>query len=747
MKLAEETGLKIIAPSDLVGNQQAPSIAGSYAPAEALEALLAGSNLMAVRSSSGAYVVMRRSDSTEQTRKNDQSITPAPEASKQTIEELKVIGQRYGQESTRSVSRVDMAIREIPNSVTVITAANIEDRAAVTIEEIVGTVAGVTPARESFTLRGILNDSGLSSTNRLNGFAGDVLPDRDYYTLERVEVIKGPAAISGGFVNPGGFINSVLKTAAPDNFASITAQATDFGQYRLQGDLNRTVGQRSSIRLVAAGLTGDTFVDDVELDSLTLLPSFQTKLSDKTTVSGWLSYQKEDGDGFIGHPINFASTPLIDPDFNFDYDGDDFEQTDTQLGGEIVHQFLDDLSLTLRIADGSTDIRTQAVYAYSYDFVRGIPEDGQVYVYATDRDSELSRTTGDLYLTKDFSLAGGKSSVIIGSEFLDVEVDNFSAFQYLGTDNIFAPGEQFNYPAGPLNNILRQGTIEATLNSAYVQTILRPLEGLVVSAGLRHDAFENQNFSPAGLVSEQKETELTGNIGISFRIEGINSNIYGSYSTGFTPSAFGQTVDGELLDPETSRQVELGIKTDLAGGRAVLTLATYRLVQDGTPIEDPNNRDFQINGGEVTVDGIEIELAGELFPGFDVSAGIAFTDPEITKGVPGFGGALEVGDRPEYATTRNAGAVVSYKFADGIVSGLRVGGSLRHVSERARSATRELEAFTIGGLFAEYTYRNVEVGLFVANVTDEAYVEYSNVPNYTFLGVGRNWTFRMSYDF
>lgn len=753
--ISSEFDVSILANESLVDGKTAGAIQGDMGIESALSAALDGQMLSMRPLSSGAIVIEEINSSGTTDQFNPDVATPLRVSERVASEDARVEqtviveGTRYNFDETSSVTRTNLPIQELASSVTVITAGSIQDRAAITIEEIVGNVAGTTPSRgNQITLRGILNDFGLASSNRLNGFAGNTAYEPDYYTFDRVEVVKGPVAISGGFINPGGFINTVQKLAAPGDFGNLSAQVTDFGQVRVQGDFNHSFNDGSSARIVVGTLYGDQFVREVRRNHVAVVPSFRSKLGESTDFSVWANIFLQRGEANIGQSVNLGSDPILDSDFNFDYGGDEEEVDAFDINGEIVHEFLDDLTLTARFSASTTESQSFSSYQYSYDFELGIPDDGEVYIYATERRNDEERFTGDVYLTKSFDLAGGQSSFIVGSEFLSFEGTNFLSFEFLGFDNVFNPRNNFSYPAGAdLEVILDNGFTDASLYSAYGQTVLRPAENFVVTAAIRYDSFENESLQQEGILSSKKEDELTWNVGASYRLDQINSNIYASYSTGFTPSPFGRTIDGEILDAETANQAEVGIKTSLADGRADLTLALYRLEQEGTPIADPNDENFQINGGVTVVEGLEIEIAGELFPGFDVSGGVAFTNPEITEGIPVAGGELQVGDRPEYATTINGGVVASYQVQNGALEGLRFGGSVRHVGERARSETRVLQAFTTGNLFAEYSIGGVDLGVFVTNVTDETYVEFSNIPNYTFYGIGRSATFRISKDF
>ncbi|MEM0911351.1 MAG: TonB-dependent receptor, partial [Pseudomonadota bacterium] len=323
--------------------------------------------------------------------------------------------------------------------------------------------------------------------------------------------------------------------------------------------------------------------------------------------------------------------------------------------------------------------------------------------------------------------------------------------QLLGFQNLLDNTTSYSFPDELVENNFDDSTTGAELLGFYLQSVLRPIQGLTLSTGIRLDDYKatSVGFLDTNEIDAATDTEeFTWRLGLSYEIDSIATNLYASLATGFTPNLRAVTASGEFVEPETSKQAELGFKTDFADGDVLLTVAAYRLIQEDVAVEDPDNRAFSVNGGEVTSDGLEIELAGEPLPGMNFSFGVAFMDPETTSSNGVFG--LMEGEQPRGTTSLNAGGLISYTIGDGRLKGLRVGGSIRHLGERETTSPlpdSDLEGFTVANVFFEYAFRGVDIGLFINNITDELYVESSNLPNNTYFGFERNVTLRVGASF
>lgn len=204
---------------------------------------------------------------------------------------------------------------------------------------------------------------------------------------------------------------------------------------------------------------------------------------------------------------------------------------------------------------------------------------------------------------------------------------------------------------------------------------------------------------------------------------------------------------GASLPAATAFQYEVGFKSSL-NDSLTLTASAYRIVRDNVTIADPQNRGFNVIGGEITYDGIEVELAGELSEDCNISVGASLMDPRWTKSNEF--AFLQVGDRTPGSTTCNVGGVVSYEVQEGTLKGLRFGGSGRYTCDRhfPNWGDVKFDSFTTLDGFVEYSFDNgFKAQLHVQNLFDSRFIETGQGLSFNYRGNGRNATIVLTKDF
>src|ERR671912_1791356 len=179
-----------------------------------------------------------------------------------------VTGQRseYGVRSTSSATKTGTDIRNIPQALTVISESQIEDQQLRSIAELLTFVPGATPGtgesnRDQFTLRG----NNTTADFFVDGIRDDVQYFRDFYNVDRVEVIKGPNAMIFGRGGGGGVVNRVMKRSSLAPYREALLSGDSFGGFRLTTDLDQPLGKAAGVRLNAMYENGDSFRRHVDL--------------------------------------------------------------------------------------------------------------------------------------------------------------------------------------------------------------------------------------------------------------------------------------------------------------------------------------------------------------------------------------------------------------------------------------------------------------------------------------------------
>src|SRR5687768_7075758 len=287
-----------------------------------------------------------------------------------------VTGQRreYGVRSTSSATRTNTDIRNIPQALTVISESQIEDQAIRSVAELLTFVPGATPGtgesnRDQITLRG----NNTTADFFVDGIRDDVQYFRDFYNVDRVEVLKGPNAMIFGRGGGGGIVNRVTKRSSRGTYRQLVAAGDSYGGVRFTGDIDQPLGEGIGLRVNGMYENGDSFRRHVDLERYGINPTvgFQAGpdtridlsyeyLHDRRTTDRGVPSDARDGAGTIDDPIE----PLDGFDKIFFGDPDQsFAKADVHLASfAISHQFGEGLTLKNRTLYGSYDKAYQNVY-------------------------------------------------------------------------------------------------------------------------------------------------------------------------------------------------------------------------------------------------------------------------------------------------------------------------------------------------------------------------------------------------
>jgi iron complex outermembrane receptor protein len=243
-----------------------------------------------------------------------------------------------------------------------------------------------------------------------------------------------------------------------------------------------------------------------------------------------------------------------------------------------------------------------------------------------------------------------------------------------GTIDIFNPS--YNFVFGPFEPF---DPSEDRQNSfgIYLQDQIALLDNLKLVLGGRFDTFNNESENlTSGEIIETEADAFSPRVGIVYQpIEPVS--LYASYTRSFT-QAFGTRASGEPLDPQRGTGYEIGVKTEIIQNRLFSTLAFYDTTLTNVPTTDPENDLFEIQTGEQNSKGIELDLSGEIVPGWNIFAGYAYTDATITED-----NTFEVGNRLNNVPRHKFNLWTTYTLQQGNLAGFGFGASIFYVGERA----------------------------------------------------------------
>ncbi|WP_148288833.1 MULTISPECIES: TonB-dependent siderophore receptor [Kamptonema] len=588
-----------------------------------------------------------------------------------------------------TATRTDTPIRDVPQSIQVIPQEVIEDQQAIRAEDALRNVSGITfdgggeGQGLSIAIRGFSNAPVLTNGFREYGAiqGSELLPDTA--NIERIEVLKGPASILFGEVQPGGVINVVTKLPLSTPFYEGEVQLGNYGFARPRLDISGPLTSDGSLlyRLNAVYEHSEGFRDfDQDIDRVLVAPVITWKISDRTDFTVLLQYSD------IQQPLDFGRIAvgdrLLDTPRRRIF-GEPDDSTKIQLftvGYDFEHRFSDNWKFrnAFRYSDRHTEQRF-ASFPFTFDEATGIAER---YYGGFDLDSKnYSLQTN---IVGNFATGSVKHTLLAGVDLNRLDDEGIGRLDFgLPTPlNVFDP-VYGSVPRPEFQNIpgFFDQKLEVNRIGVYLQDQIAVLDNLKLLAGIRYDTVEQTIGSLEGFFrsTDVKNTEtndaFTPRVGIVYQpIPEIS--LYGSYSRSFLPVT-ATSADGSLLAPEEGEGFEFGLKTELFQNRLSATLAYFDITKKNVATTDPNDSFFSIATGEQRSRGVELDLSGEILPGWNIIGGYAYTDAEVTKD-----NAIEVGNRLIGVPKHSASMWTTYTIQTGELQGLGFGIGFNYVGER-----------------------------------------------------------------
>lgn len=559
----------------------------------------------------------------------------AQDAQKQTsgtvLETIVVQGSGGGDDDSRSivansatsVTKMQTDIMDTPASVSVITSKEIRERGATSIEDVLQYTPGVDAdfygsddRFDFFKIRGFdayTYRDGLALGRPFGA------PREETYAFERVEVLKGANSTSG-VSDPGGSVNLVSKKPKSEKFGeayvsggtnSRAETGVDFGDNITEDD---TLSYRLTGKLRKADAEYDYSRDDQKffMGGLTWRPT------DATTLT--VIYDHVNGDGVPGsggHPVgsNFDRSRFFgEPDFNY-----------RGTNRNTVSAMLDhDFGTGLRFGANARYSNTNTNFGYAY--IGTTPTNGSTTAGRSffANNSSAEDFIIDSHLQYDTSFSGVDSRTLVGAEYNTGSATNLT---YFGP----APGIDWTnpiYTGRPASVPLYASTSTDDHSKAlYLQQELTFAEKFIVSVGLRNDWINvDQTNELTGVSGSNSVSEFTKRVGVSYRIvEELAA--YASYAESVSPPSTG-------LEPETGKQVEVGVKYKPDAFPGLITASVFDLTRENYAVTDPVTR-LQYTVGQAKSRGFELEAKAEITDNLNLTAAYTYLDTEITRNING----------------------------------------------------------------------------------------------------------------
>ncbi|MEM8505851.1 MAG: TonB-dependent siderophore receptor [Cyanobacteria bacterium P01_D01_bin.1] len=537
------------------------------------------------------------------------------------------VDEGYNPSTTGTALGIDTPLRDTPFSVDIIPQAVIEDRNVVELGEALETAGsvvdsggrGVSRDGPNFLIRGF---PVIDSIFR-DGIATSSLAPISTEDIERVEVLRGPASILFGQGEPGGIINLVSKQPLADPFYSISATVGSFDTYRGAFDISGPLNEEKTVkyRLNLAYENLGSFRDFVDSESVLISPVITWDISDRTSIDfhGRYAYDQETID--IGIPASGDGVVDVPRSRFLGENFSEFTQDQFSLGYRLDHEFSE--AWSLRHATQYFQFEPERFGPLSFGFDEATGDLSRFEYFA---DDSVQQFFTNVEAVGRFNTGPVEHQLLSGIEYRrDLESPSFQVFPLYTPINVFDPVyTEEPYEANP--DFFRDG-ITNTI-ALYLQDQLEITPQLKLLGGLRYDLV-SRSISEEDLDEPRQDDFEFSDEGFSPRFGVVYQpidllSLYASYTASFNPSTgVSRNEDDSIFDPETGRQFEVGIKTELSDALS-LNFAAFDIRKRNVQVPDPDNFPFSRQTGELASRGLELNLDGEILPGWNMTAAYTY---------------------------------------------------------------------------------------------------------------------------
>ena len=559
----------------------------------------------------------------------------------------------------------------------------------------------------------------------LDGVRDDVQYYRSLYNLEQVEILRGPNALLFGRGGTGGIINRVTKKAVLDEqFGSFDMGADSFGAFDFAVDYNVSTGEKSALRINFHSDTLENHRDYYDGDRYGFNPTFRLELSPATTLD--LSYEHADHERFIDRGVPTLNGEPVEA-----FEEIVFGDTDTNLQtlradiyrANLSHEFSDTRKGNLVVQYSDFQKMYKNYYASGYSGGDTFTADG--YKDPTERTNLI--ISGNI--VNEFQTGSAKHTLLVGAEIIDTENENYRYNTFFITtedDNeVFNITRPINFGVNAAGvrtyndftaDLKSSTESDIEVTSIYIQDQIDVTDKFKILLGGRFDNFDiTVRDVKKGTSESREDEEFSPRAGLIFKPQ-ENVSLYVSYAESFLPRSGEQfkklDANAARLDPDVYESTEIGVKWDIRPGLS-FTASYFDSEQTIATRDSDTGENSEIVG--LQVDGIELELKGQVTEKLSLAIGYSDLDGETAKG----GEPREI---PEYTASLWATYEVNDRF--GIGFGVTAQGESNIKNDKPGLI---LPDYTRVDFAAYYDLADdLSIQLNVENVTDELYFPHSH---------------------
>lgn len=643
---AVQAGIALSFDPALTEGLNSPALSGSYSAREAVAKLLTGSGLDIVSRADGSYTLTKKSADAPR----ESSALPEVLVTAAALDGTTEGTGLYTSGATSTATRMNLSIRETPQSVSVMTRQRMDDQGLTQLSDVVTQTPGL-------TINYAGNMGSDSSTIYARGFAvenyqvdgvgqiysnySSIFQTSDMVLYDRVEVVRGATGLMNGVGSPSATINLVRKRPTKTFQASAKVEVGSWNYRRVEGDISTPLNEAGTVRgrMIAAVQDNDSYIDRLEEKTRIFAGIVEADIGPSTLATVGFTLQQQDATGHArsGLPAYYSdgSRAIWSRSDSAAASWAYSKRENQSIFASLEHRFDNEWLLKGTFNHASSEYDEVLGYAAGGYPVRATG--AGVNLWAGRWAGKPVQDSLDVYATGPFNLFGRKHELVVGATSTRTVDDTvgYGLWSFAGwssaVPNIYT--WDGTSPAAPDNPARSDISMTERTNSAYSSVRLKPTDALSVILGARVTTWKNdkstRTYATNAVVntSREEKNQVTPYAGVVYDIN-QNWSTYASYTDIFKPQS-NKDINGEYIDPLLGNSYEIGAKGEFFNKRLNVAAAIYKIKQDNLAVLIVPN--IPLSGGGNAYDvvsgtstkGVELEVGGEVARNWQASVAFA----------------------------------------------------------------------------------------------------------------------------
>lgn len=649
----------------------------------------------------------------------------------------------------RSATKTDTDILETPQSLTILTRKQFDDQNTQTVGQALRYTSGVLSEIDASTrydsvfLRGFGGfGTATEFVSYLDGLrlpTGQAFakPAIDPFLLDRVDILKGPSALTYGYSSPGGLVNMVSRTPDGSTGGEARLELGTYGRVQIGGEQHGVLDADGDFQysIAAMARASGTRYEGVDDERYSVAPKLVWEPTDRTRVTVGGYYQQDPEGGYFNsiYPTSLAGVyaPYLTRDLNIgDPDFDSFDRTQWGIYTGVEHAFANNLVFRSKLRFGEVEADMSGI-----QMTAALSSTGEIARSALISEEQARGFAWDSNLEYGFQTGGLTHTLLVGADVTWNDSD--WNYQYSAASSLDVTDPSYGDFSGTFFTLIDRRQVQRQ-QSVYISDQIE-FGNFHAVLGTRYDQVETETDDYLSSTSSTQDSDdTTYRAALSYRFEnGVAP--YASYSTSFEPE-IGTDENGDAYEPITSQQLELGLKYQPDGLDALFSVAAFDITQQ--KVLTPGETLFTyVQTGEVRSRGLEFEARGNILSDLEAIAALTLLDTEVTQSSD----ESIIGNAPQAVPDHFGSLWLNYSFG-GNLTGLALGGGVRIVGSSYGDDENTLKAdgYTLTDLAVSYdinrfggVWSGADVALNVRNLFDEEYYASCSFDFYCQYGEGR----------